>query len=111
MFSAQLELDQPDAAAAGMRTVVDLYRRAQSDPIPLLEKVSRAVFDGQTFEWPLRSPGAEALLYQGLEARELLSLPPAPHDPDSAHRSRVELFAELLWGAIARSLIEEGTGR
>lgn len=101
--------------------VIDLYRRASSEPLPIFPETSPALHYDKRGEkaWSTAGPGggsaygdrhdpATQLAFGDLEFEELCALPPLQSDGTilvNGERSRVQLYANLLWGTVDRSCV------
>ena len=109
----------PAGADAGLRlgsaldalaVAVDLYRRGQTEPIPLFATFSHQVATGEGtrgnwLDFNRYSDGydeANALVFGGYDFVELMALERAETDPDGPG-GRVECFARCLWDTIDRT--------
>ncbi len=105
-------------ALEAMDLIVDLYRQALREPLPLFAKLSRTIYEEvgkdkrpkeeswHGFEFPQDGDDAyNALVFGEYELDDLLAIPVEPSDPPSsdASDSRAQTLAFALWETIAFS--------
>ena len=101
-------------AAAGMETLVDLFRRGQREPLPIFEALSPALFAGKGaggawLGWDGRGDGRDkwnqlAFGHVGLDG--ILAIEALHDDPDGPATGRAQRYADLLWGTMEHSTSE-----
>ncbi|HUY29703.1 MAG TPA: exodeoxyribonuclease V subunit gamma [Acidimicrobiales bacterium] len=117
--------DTPDerrrASTHALEVVVDCYRRALREPIPLWPSLSRRLYDSSAkpLDWRGRDVPADgddehtALAFGAITLDEVRALPARPDDPPGTAPGRADRYARYLWLAIedaARVASAEPTG-
>ncbi|MDA8290263.1 MAG: hypothetical protein M0Z33_01080, partial [Actinomycetota bacterium] len=104
--------DEPElrraAAARLLEVVVDCYRRALREPVPLWPRISRAIYEGRAREsdWRGRIDPREGddartrLAFGTLSLAEIRSAPARAGDPPGSAVGRADRFAHYLWEAV-----------
>jgi exodeoxyribonuclease V gamma subunit len=113
LFPRGIDADERRAhAIAALEVVVDCYRRAQCEPVPLFATLSRKLHDGDAkpTDWIDGYNGsgdgdddANGLAFGAVTLDELRALPARADDPPGARTGRAERFADYLWGAVERA--------
>jgi len=107
------------AAIRALDVVVDAYRRALSEPIPLFPTLSYelSVGRGARKDWeavpPARgdlSDDSVVLTYGHHDFDSLLAIEAIASDPPGASSSRVRRFAEWFWGAVSEAMVKPAEG-
>ena len=101
--------DPIEAARVALGTIVGLYRRGLTEPLPVFGRLSEKLFERPRSvpEWPGRYPDdAELLVYGGLSAAELVSVPLRPDDPAGSAGDRARRYAEHLYGCLRATMSE-----
>jgi len=96
-----------EEAVGALEVVVDLYRRGMREPLPLFAEYSADVHEGSPREDAWRGHGgrgdgsrpAVRLVFGDVDADELSELEAVEGDPGDGG-SRVERYAERLWGTV-----------
>jgi exodeoxyribonuclease V gamma subunit len=104
-------------AAEALEVVVDCYRRALVEPVPLFPALSYEVFDqgaprsntwnsGPSSPVPGDGDDEAAGLAFPFGVDELLALPARPDDPAGTAEGRVARYAERLWSTVFASALD-----
>ncbi|MGI9578664.1 MAG: exodeoxyribonuclease V subunit gamma, partial [Microthrixaceae bacterium] len=104
----RLNADDPaEAARRSIEVVVDLYRRALCEPLPLFRKLSLQAYQkpGADLDWPGSSPysnpdEAEVLAFGHLSGADLAKLPVLDGDPPGDESDRLSRYARYLFGTL-----------
>lgn len=108
--------DRRERALAGLEVACDCYRRGMLEPLPLFASLSYKVHHNNAKEkdWrPFNGRGegrdeANKLVLGDLGLDDLMALPARQDDPPGPSPSRVQRFADYLWGALEASSEEAG---
>jgi exodeoxyribonuclease V gamma subunit len=98
-------------ALEALEIVMDLYRRALNEPIPLFPSLSYALHHNtqKASDWNgYNGQGdgnndANRLAFGDLRLDELLAIPARDYDPPGSQPKRAKRFASYLWGAVEQS--------
>ena len=109
-------LDRHSAALDALAVVVDLYRRALREPIPLFPETSRELHAGGNArsKWVAFNGSSErddpsvVLAFGTLDYSDLVAIPARPDDPPGATPTRLERFAHYLWDAFDATVDPDG---
>jgi exodeoxyribonuclease V gamma subunit len=107
----------PDAQATearrALQVAVDCYRRGMREPLPLFPTLSRQVYEEKASSeaWSGHegrgdaNDRAVAVAFDGLSYDEVMRIEARPDDPPGSGR-RVRRYADYLWGAVSRSVVD-----
>jgi exodeoxyribonuclease V gamma subunit len=103
--------DRRARALAALAVVVDLWRRGQTEPLPLFPKLSPKLHEqtARPYDWSHSDRFCEAmdeehvLAFGSIEFRELTEIPARDDDPPGDAPGRATRFADYLWTAVEAS--------
>lgn len=107
-----------DAATTALAGVVALYRRARTEPLPIVAATSAALANGDSVDqaWASHERAGDRddpvvrAAFGRLELHEFLEIPARPDDPAGPAPGRAERWAEHLWGLIGASCVTSVPG-